>query len=140
MNRSILAVALTTALLVSGCGPLKYTLQSTDKAPGADATLFADIHADQGNTRVDFTATNLAPPDRIETGDTAFVAWWRKDDKALWQRIGALQYSPEKRYGSLEAGSVPETAFDFQVSGEKAVDAASPSPSIIFAQHVAPKK
>jgi hypothetical protein len=135
MNRRICSIV-ALALACAACGPLKYNLQSTDKAPGADATLYADVRPDQGNTRVDLAVMHLAPPDRIQAGDTAFVSWWRKDDKSVWQRVGALKYDPDARTGHIEAATVPEVAFDLQVCSEKTVDPASPSPVVIFQQHV----
>lgn len=137
--RSFVLFALL-ALLAAGCGPQKYNLRSDPRAPGADAVLTADIQKDQGRTALEFHVTNLAPPDRIEAGDTAFVAWYRKDDKTAWQRIGALKYDAESRSGSLASASVPETAFDMELTAEKNVDPASPSPTVIFQQRVEKKQ
>ena len=140
MHRHITAASiLVLSALAAGCGPVKYSLRSTDTSPGADATLLAEAHAAQGTTRIDLATEHLAPPDRIHAGDAAFVAWWRKNDQGAWQRIGALTYDPDKRAGVLAAASVPETSFELEVTSEKAVDPASPSPVVIFQQGVSPK-
>ena len=100
-------VVLTSLLAISlagltACGPLKYAVQATAKAPGADGTVIADVHADQGQTRVDLKLEHLPPPDRLEPGMTSFVAWYRRDDKAPWVRMGALKYDADARKGGLE--------------------------------------
>ena len=138
MLRRVLLTSLLAASVMGGaaCGPLKYAVQATAKAPGADGTVIADVHADQGQTRVDIKVEHLPPPDRLEPGMTSFVAWYRRDDKAPWVRMGALKYDADGRKGVLEQATVPEVAFDALVTTEASVDPATPSPSVILAQHV----
>ena len=72
-------------LLLLACGgPLKFQMASTPKAPGSDAKLVAAVHEDQHQTELEFEAQNLAPPERVTEGATAFVAWSRKSSDAVW--------------------------------------------------------
>jgi hypothetical protein len=135
--RAILPLALVPfALFLAACGgPLKYQLSSTPKAPGADGQLVCDVEKGQSQTQVDLKVQNLAPPGRVTEGATTFVAWYRKDSAAVWGRIGGVQFDESARSGTLK-GSVPEVAFDFEVTAEKADAPVSPSPDVVFSQRV----
>lgn len=124
------------ALLLTACGgPMRYELGSTAKAPGADAVLVADIKAEQNATRLTIEIKNLAPPDRVAAGAAHYVVWQRKGAQVAWARVGGLEYDPDAREGSFE-GSVPEAAFDLQVTAEKELSTASPSPDAVLSQRV----
>jgi hypothetical protein len=127
---------LSIALLLVACGgPLKYSVASSAKAPGADAKIVADVKKDQNETALEINVENLAPPSRVLEGSSVYVVWQRKDDKAKWSRIGSLKFDEGARKGNF-TGSVPETAFDLEISAEKDASAESPSGDAIFAQHV----
>jgi hypothetical protein len=135
--KSLLVLSVSAVLLstLAACGPTKYVITSTERAVGADAILLADRKEDQGQTALDFTVENLAPPDRVREGGQHFVMWFRKGEDAQWQRIGALDYNPDTRAGKSTA-SVPEVNFDFEVSAEENVDPTSPGEAIVFFQRV----
>jgi hypothetical protein len=122
--------------LLAACGgPLKYSVASTARAPGADAKVVADISTDQGQTRLDVDVVNLPPPGRVSDKATNYTAWYRKNSDATWSRIGGLKYDNSGREGTI-TGSVPEIAFDFTVTAEENESPASPSPDVILAQRV----
>jgi hypothetical protein len=124
------------AVPVVGCGgPLRYTPRSTSRAPEADATIVAHINRDQSNTRLQIRVEHLAPPDRIQPGATAYVAWSRAGQAGQWMRIGALQYNPSSRIGELET-IAPDTSFDFQITAESAPTVGSPSPNVVVQQRI----
>lgn len=126
-------------MLLAACGgPLKYSIPSSPKAPGADAELVADVRDDQNQTQLEMEVTNLAPPDRIANDATSYVAWFRKSPETVWSRIGSVAYDADKRKGEF-TGTVPELAFDFEVTAETVDSAASPSGNVIFNQRVAKK-
>ena len=135
--KSLVVSSLSAALLSTlvACGPTKYVITSTDRAVGADAIMLADRKEDQGQTAVELTVENLAPPDRVLEGAQHFVMWFRKSDVVPWQRIGALQYDAGTRTGKSTA-SAPEVYFDFAVSAEKSIDPASPSEAVVLLQRV----
>lgn len=122
--------------LLAACGgPLKYSVPSNALAPGADAKIVADISADQGQTALTLDIVNLPPAGRVAEKSKNYTAWYRKNSDATWSRIGGLKYDDSGREGTLN-GSVPEVAFDFTVTAEESESPASPSPSVILAQHV----
>lgn len=122
---------------LAGCGgPLHFTPKGTPKAPGADAAITAKVDEKGSITHLSVTAEHLAPPDRLQSGGTAFVVWARKDDSATWSRIGALTYDAEGRKGALTEASVPLTAFDLIISIEEQAAPASPSPHVVITQRV----
>jgi hypothetical protein len=121
-----------------GCGgPLSYTIASSSKAPGADATIKANIHKDQHLTQVKIDALHLPPPERVTNGTRIFIIWTRKNTEAVWARAGNLRYDASAREGTFE-GTVPEVDFDMQITVEKDDGAQSPSTDMVFTQHVGP--
>jgi len=125
-------------LLVVGCGgPLSYKVASSAKAPGADANIKADVSKDQHLTKLNVDALNLPPPERVTGGTRIFIIWTRKNTEAQWARAGNLRYDAAKREGLFE-GTVPEVDFDLQITVEKDDGAQSPSPDMVFAQHIGP--
>ena len=130
----LLAIVLLPLLAACG-GPLKYSVPSTARAPGADAKIVADVSADQAQTRLEMDVANLPPPERVAEKATTYIAWYRKDSKSTWSRVGGLKYDASDREGKL-SGSVPETAFDLTLTAEASGEPASPSPDVVVAQRV----
>lgn len=114
---------------------MRYELGSTAKAPGADAVVVADIKAVQNAAQLTIEIKSLAPPDRVSAGAAHSVIWQRKGAQVAWARVGGLEYASDSREGSFE-GSVPEAAFDLQVTAEKELSVASPSPDAVLSQRV----
>jgi hypothetical protein len=137
LGRSLaVAFALVVLSASSGCGgPLKYQLRGTQISPGADAKVVATVDEGHGKTDLEIDATNLAPPDRLIEDGKAFVVWARKDDKAQWQRLGALETDGDGRNAKGKF-TTPEIAFDLIISAEKEATAASPSGKTLFEQRV----
>lgn len=136
--KSLRYLALTlilTAPLTACGGPLRYEVPSTAKAPGADAKIVADVQEDQHQTQLEVAVENLPPPGRIAEGSSTYVAWYRKDSHAVWARIGAIDFDMDARSGSLK-GSVPEAAFDLEITAEADLSPASPSAHVVFSQHI----
>jgi hypothetical protein len=136
MKTKTLALAFVAMLMACG-GSLNYKIASSAKAPGADATIKADVSKDQHLTHLKVDALNLAPPERVTPGTRIFIIWTRKNAEATWARAGNLEYNPSGREGLFE-GTVPEVDFDLQITVEKDDNAASPSADMIFSQHVGP--
>ena len=118
-----------------GCGVLKYEVQGTARAPGADCKIRAEVNKSQGNSKIEILAENLPPPERLQPGTTAFVVWQRKNDSSPWQRVGALTYDKGKRRGTIEA-TAPETKFELVITAEINSAPASPSGNVMFQQLV----
>ena len=132
------AASLALCFVLAACsGTLNYKIASSAKAPGADATIKADVAKDQHLTHIKVDATNLPPPERVTVGTRIFIIWTRKNAEAAWARAGNLQYNAAGREGLFE-GTVPEVDFDMQITVEKDDNAASPSTDMVFTQHVGP--
>jgi predicted small lipoprotein YifL len=139
MMRRILAGSFVMAALLalSACGgPLKYKVASSRLAPGADADITATINESQNNTAVEVHVVNLPPAGRVNPNAKFFIAWARKGESGVWSRLGTLKFDEEKRTGDI-VGTVPEQAFDLEVSAEADEGVASPSADVVFSQHVA---
>lgn len=137
MNSVFGRVALVSALALVGCGgPLRYTLRGSARAAGADANLVADVDTSRSLTRLNARASNLAPPDRIQTGATAFVVWERTDGAQGWVRVSTLDYDPATRVGELRDISVPETRFEIQITAEANAQPLAPSSHVVFTQRI----
>lgn len=135
--RKWLSLGFAAALVLSGCGgPLKYMVPSSRLAPGADAEIVANVNEAQNQTTLEVHVRNLPPAGRVNPAAKFFVGWSRKGDGGVWGRLGTLKYDDEKRTAELMA-TVPEVAFDFEVSAEAEEGAASPGADVVFSQRVA---
>ena len=124
--------------VLAACGgSLKYTVASSAKDPGADATIKADVSKPQHLTHLQISAVHLAPPERVTVGMRIYIIWTRKNSEAQWSRAGNLNYDPSARQGQFE-GTVPEVDFDMQITVEKDDNAMSPSTDMVFSQHIGP--
>ncbi|MCK6548270.1 hypothetical protein L6R52_20655 [Myxococcota bacterium] len=131
----LLVSVLSWVFLAACAGTLKYQVPGT-KALGADLHVLADVNESANLTKLELSAVNLAPPDRISAGATAYVVWSRRNAESPWTRLGALEYDADTRTAKLSA-TTPETAFDLLVTAESMATAASPSPEAVFSQRVA---
>jgi hypothetical protein len=122
-------------LLVACGGPLKYDAISSPRAPGADASIEADVREEQHQTQLELEIDNLPPAERIDPESQHYIVWYRRDSKDTWTRIAALHYDADSREGELHT-AVPETAFELWVTVEKEIDVASPSQNVLFEQQV----
>ena len=135
MNLARALVIFSLATLAACGGPLKYQVGGSQLSPGSDAKIVADVDDSHGKTQLEIEATNLTPPERLLPDGTAYVVWTRKDEKAQWARLGALELSDENRKGK-GTFTTPETGFDLIVSVEKDPNSASPSGKTVFEKRV----
>lgn len=134
--KGILGSIVVSLALVACGGPLEYQVASTAKAPGADATIVANVEQERNTTLLEIEVVNLPPAERVAAGAAHYVVWQRKNGNAQWARVGTLEYDADSREGKFE-GSVPEAAFDLVITAEKSLEAGSPSADSVFAQRVA---
>jgi hypothetical protein len=130
------ATALALSFLVACGGTLKYTQDTSPRAPGAKTEIKADVMKAEVQTRLNMTISFLPPPKTIKPSANAFVAWQRKGGDAPWQRVGALKYDESDRVGLLKDVTVPDTSFILQVTAEDKPDVALPSEDVIVTQNV----
>lgn len=131
------ALVAAFALVVAACGgPLKYNVPSSRLAPGADAEIVANVNEGQNQTMIEIHAKNLPPAGRVNPNGLFYVAWQRKNSNTPWARLGTVKFDEVARTAELIA-TVPEQAFDFEVSVEANESVQSPSADVVFAQRVA---
>jgi hypothetical protein len=135
MMRNGLGPLVVAALFMACGGPLKYDAISSPRAPGADASITADVREDQHQTELRLEIDNLPPAERVDADSQHYVAWYRRDAKETWTRIAGLDYEADSREAILQT-AVPETQFDLWVTAEKELDVVSPSPNVVFTQRV----
>jgi hypothetical protein len=135
MMRKMMCFSAVAALLTACGGPLEYKAVSSPMAPGAEASIEADVREDQKQTVLDIEIEHLPPAKRVEEGSEHYVAWYRRDRGEQWTRLAGLHYEEEDREASLRT-SVPETKFDLWVTTERDLEAVSPSPNLVFEQRV----
>jgi hypothetical protein len=132
---SILGITLVAGMLAACGGPLEYEAISSPRAPGADASITADVQKDQHQTELRLEIDNLPPAERVDAGSQHYVAWYRHDEKEAWKRIAGLNYEADEREATLQT-AVPETSFELWVTTEKDLEAVSPSPKLVFEQRI----
>lgn len=132
---NILGVSIVALTLAACGGPLEYQSISSPRAPGADASITADVQEKQHQTELRMEIENLPPAERVDEGSQHYVAWYRRDKEETWTRIAGLDYEEDSREATLQT-AVPETSFDLWVTTEKDLDAVAPSPSVVFQQRV----
>jgi hypothetical protein len=130
-----IGASMVAGMLAACGGPLKYEAISSPRAPGADASITADVRKDEHQTELKLEIENLPPADRVDPGSAHYVVWYRRDADQAWKRIAGLDYEVDSREARLQT-AVPETAFDLWVTTEHELDAVSPSPNVVFQQHV----
>ncbi len=136
MKSLVIAASVAVAIMIAGCGPLKYQVKSSDLAAGADAEIVANVKKDQGMTMLTIAAVNLAPAARIKEGRDTFEVWQRKNKDFPWSRVGSLAYNEGARTGTIQDATVSEMAFDVQVTLETGNVPEAPSDEVIFKQRI----
>lgn len=128
---------LTLLATLAACGgPLRYQVQSSQRAPGADAEVVANVNSGQNNTRLEIRASNLPPASRLVANGTVFMVWQRRNSSAPWARVGSLAYVDGSRTGELRDTTVPETSFEVQITAEVDANVGSPSTNVVFSQAI----
>jgi hypothetical protein len=120
-----------------GCsGAQTYQPRSSAIANSSDARIVANASKEEGQTRLDLTIEHLAPPDRVADRGARYVVWYRHDDSRHWKRVGVLDYDVGSRRGQLAQTTVPELAFDLEVTDESSNAPEDPSSAVVVSQHV----
>ncbi len=133
-HRLILASALAAAPLTLACSStVKYAVQGTDTAPGADAEVEVEP-GESGNYEVRIKAKNLLPPDRVK--GAKFYAVWVKPAGKESKHIGNLEYDADDRSGTFKSLTTHK-AFTLQISAERESAPSEPGGAVVFKQKVA---
>ncbi len=123
--------ACLTALIivVAACGgSSEYVFVGGARAVGMDGVAQVET-IEGGNQLVSLRLQHLPPPDRLGSGLTAYVVWFRTADQSP-TRAGVLEYDTETREGVLTA-TTPLTQFSILVTAEEQGDVPAPSDIVV---------
>ncbi len=130
-----LCLALALQLTGAGCGGgHSYDIRGTQRDPGADAHVQIE-NIEGGNHLITITVRNLTPPDRLGTGNTAFVVWVRQDGGQT-SLASRLEYQQDQRTGRATA-TTPAGHFTLLITAERTAQVTQPSDFVVFQQNVA---
>ena len=128
-------------LLMFGCsmfrGDKTHELQMTGNPEFPAATGEAVVSTtDDGNTQINLEVKHLAPPEKINSGATAFVVWVRNNDENFGepQNLGALKVDDDLS-GSISAVTNLRS-FDLYVTAEPTSSATSPTGDALLRTNV----
>ena len=128
------AVIGSSAALVAGCGgPLTYSVRGTQRDPGADGRIQVE-NIEGGNHLVTITITNMTPPDRLGSGNTTYLVWFRAPN-GVTTLASQLAYETDSRTGRATA-TTPHGRFTVMVTAEVNGSATAPSEHIVLQQQV----
>jgi hypothetical protein len=105
-----------------------WTMHATDKLPAGQGKVQVATAKD-GNHDVKVEIKNMAPPDRLYEGSSAFVVWL-KAENGDFQNVGALKVDKDFK-GELET-KTPFSNFDVLVTAESSAAATTPSTNTIM--------
>ena len=135
--RTLLALCFAVALAMTGAGcgggAHQYDVRGTQRDPGADAHVQVET-IEGGNHLITISVRNLTPPDRLGSGNTAFVVWIRQEGGAT-SMISALAYQPDQRTGRATA-TTPAARFTLMITAERSAQVTQPSDFVVFQQNV----
>ena len=139
MYRRILLSLVTIGLLLVGLpacggGASSYDVVGTQRDPGAEGRIQVE-RIEGGNRLVTASFEHLTPPERLGSGITTFVMWFR-DTQGHSTKASLLQYDPDSRTARATA-TTPQARFIVVVTAERNGNAAEPSQNVLFQQRVA---
>lgn len=137
MRKLFAALCLAFALQLTGAGcggGHSYDLRGTQRDPGADAHVQIE-NIEGGNHLITITVRNLTPPDRLGTGNSAFVVWIRQEGGQT-TLASQLAYQPDNRTGRATA-TTPAAHFTLLITAERNAQVTQPSDFVVFQQNIA---
>lgn len=129
-----LVFGLALASTACGGGAQTYQVVGSQRDPGAQGRIQVEL-IEGGNHMVTATLEHMTPPERLGSGLTTFLMWFRtpQGQSTMESRI---EYDPETRTGRAYA-TTPQNNFVVIVTAERNPNATSPSENVIFTQRVA---
>jgi hypothetical protein len=127
---SLLGAFVFTTLMAGACASTqKVYLEGTVTAPAAVAQVAFKVDKHK-NTEVDLRVKHLAPPQRLEGGDTTYVVWAAPMGSEEYVRQGALAVT-NSRAGKMRFVT-SLTRFKLVVTAEKTPAATMPSKDVVL--------
>ena len=133
-----LATCLTLLLLALGslgCGGGSWSFEvvGSQRDPGAEGRIQVE-RIEGGNRGVTATLEHMTPPERLGSGLTTYIMWFR-DSRGQSTKAGVLEYDPESRTGRAYA-TTPTSNFTVIITAERTGDVVGPSENVVFTQRV----
>ena len=128
-------VLLALALGAAGCGGGSWNFEvvGTQRDPGAEGQIQVE-RIEGGNRLVTASLTHLTPPDRLGSGLTTFVMWFR-DTRGQSTKASLLEYDPDSRTARATA-TTPMSRFTVIITAERTGNVVGPSENVVFTQRV----
>lgn len=119
----------------AGCGggSWSFAVVGTQRDPGAEGTIQVE-RIEGGNRLVTVSFEHMTPPERLGSGITTFVVWFR-NPRGRSSKASNLAYDPDSRTGRATA-TTPMTSFIVIVTAERNGNVSEPSENVIFTQRV----
>lgn len=129
------AVLATAALGPLGCGggAWTYSVVGSQRDPGAAGTIQVE-RIEGGNRLVTVSLRHMTPPERLGTGLTTFVMWFR-DARGQSTKASLLGYDRGSRTARATA-TTPLATFAVIVTAERSGEVVDPSENVIFNERV----
>ncbi len=130
---SLAFLALFIGSVGCGGGSWSFNVVGTQRDPGAQGTVQVE-RIEGGNRLVTASFEHMTPPERLGSGFTTFVVWFR-DPRGRSTKASNVEYDPDSRTGRATA-TTPMTNFVVIVTAERNGNVAEPSENVIFTQRV----
>lgn len=124
----VLGVSLGLALAVPGCAS-RYKADANSPTYAAQAKISVKLNK-TGNREVKIQINHLAPPQKIDPANRAYVAWIAVPGSPP-VKAGVLEYNDRRRRGVLSA-TTPNPKFEVVVTLEQSVRPTAPSSTEIL--------
>ena len=128
-------VLLTVLLGAPGCGggSWSFDVVGSQRDPGAQGRIQVE-RIEGGNRLVTATLEHMTPPERLGSGITTFVMWFR-DARGRSTKASLLEYDPDSRTARATA-TTPMSNFVVIITAERNGNAVEPSQNVLFSQRV----
>lgn len=129
----LLAIVALALPAYAACGSADIRVQGSERAAGADALIqVEDFEGGRRQVRVSFT--NLAPANRIGTGNTTFIVWSISRNQPP-RNEGPLEYDADARTG-LGTFLTSEASITVRVTAERTATVNTPSDQTIIQKQI----
>ncbi|HJL16174.1 MAG TPA: hypothetical protein RMH99_10980 [Sandaracinaceae bacterium LLY-WYZ-13_1] len=130
---TLIAAALAFSAIGCGGGSWSYEVVGSRRDPGAQGTVQVE-RIEGGNRLVTVSMEHMTPPDRLSSGLTTYVMWFR-DPRGQSTKASILEYSPDDRTARATA-TTPMSRFRLLVTAERNGNVVEPSENVIFNQRI----
>ncbi len=126
---------LTLALGATGCGGGSWNFEvvGTQRDPGAEGRIQVE-RIEGGNRLVTASMDHMTPPERLGSGLTTFVMWFR-DQRGQSTKASLLEYDSDSRTARATA-TTPMSRFTVIITAERTGNVVGPSENVIFSHRV----